>query len=421
MNPIPVEVGVIGLWHLGLVTCAGLAAAGHRVVATDPDPKTVRRVASGELPVYEPGLAEALAAGVEQGRIRIVSDLDELRGTDLAWVTVDTPMREDCSVDLTGIDTVVEDLASVGPDTVLISSQLPLGTTRRYRRVLNRHRTVAVGYLPENLRLGSALADFARDTPILVGTDDSAVVQAVSGLFEGREIRQNRPESAELSKHATNSLLALTVTFANRIGDLARQSGADAYEVEANLRADPRFGSRLPLKPGPAFSGGTLQRDLRSLSEVSIQHGLPTDWIDQILTANDTRTADLLAVAEPESGWADHEVLLMGWVYKADTDSTRDAPGTVWAELLTEAGARVRVYEPVLDRLELAGLPNLSDLAEAVEGVHTVVTVRPATAPHHHITGLAARAGVSTILDVWNEIPEGGHPFKLVTPGRRPS
>lgn len=410
------RVAVVGLWHLGLVTCAGLAERGHEVVAVDPDADLIRALVAGDLPVHEPGLAEALAAAVAAGRLRFTDDLSQLAGCDLAWLTFDTPLAADGAPDTASIDAVVDALPAV-PPVLLVSSQVPVGTCVGIQQRLAARGPVAVGYVPENLRLGRALQDFREPDFVVVGASDPAVADLVGELV-GHEVFACDPATAELAKHALNALLATVITFANGIGDVAEAVGADAHVVAEILRKDSRVSPRLPLIPGSAFFGGTLARDLHALRLASSRHGLAPGVVDAVLAANERRTADLVERLGRLVALEGARIALLGFVYKPGTDAMRDAPGHAFARQLRARGATVVVHEPAIARGEWSD-GWVASAEEALAGADAAVLVRrgvidPAQLAAH-LEGHRTRA----VLDLWDELPAAmPRTTRVLTPGR---
>lgn len=410
------RVAVVGLWHLGLVTCAGLAERGHDVIAVDPDAERVRALVAGRLPVHEPGLAEALAEAVAAGRLRFSDDLAELAGCDLAWLTVDTPLAADGSPDTTSIDALVDGLEAV-PPIVLVSSQVPVGTCGAIQERLASRASVAVGYVPENLRLGRALQDFREPDFVVVGASEPRVASAVTELL-GQPVYACELATAELAKHALNALLATVITFANGIGDVAESVGADAHAVAEILRKDSRLSPRLPLVPGSAFFGGTLARDLHALRLASARHDIGLDVVRAVLAANERRTADLverLGRLVPLDG---ARVALLGFVYKPGTDAMRDAPGHAFERALRARGAAVAIHEPAVAPSEWTG-GWVETPEEALAGADAVILVRRGVTEPARLAALVAQHAPRAVLDLWGELPAHVGPETVVlTPGR---
>jgi UDPglucose 6-dehydrogenase len=403
------------------VTATSLALRDQHVLVSDPDPDVVQAARAGVLTIHEPELNDEFARAVTNGLIRVV-DIDAIWSlVEPVWIAVDTPMHTDSSADMRVIDDIVNALArrTDGPQVVLVSSQIPVGTTRSFEDRLGPDRCVA--YLPENLRLGRAMKDFAVGGPLIVGTRSPRAVAAVRSLFPERPLTLNDPETAELTKHATNAFLAETITFANRIGDLAREVGADAYAVEANLRMDNRIGTGLPLRPGAPFSGGTLARDLRAIAASGEHYGLDTSWLHALLAYNEQRVDHLLSLVERMNGRPLDRVLLLGWVYKADTTSTRDAPGLRWHSALIRRGAEVVVYEPALPAGALGPIAHATDLSSGLRRVDAVIVTRPGVCEVPEFTAKARESGTGVVLDLWRWLAPDEHGIRVIEPGRHPA
>ncbi len=236
------KVVVLGLWHLGCVTAA-CCAEYFAVVGLDFDHELIGKLRRGELPVFEPGLPELIARHFENRRLSFSSDAKQaLKTADVLWVCYDTPVDRN---DVADNDFVLRNLdrcaAELRPGTtILISSQLPVGKCRRLQKKY-ASRNLSFAYSPENLRLGNALETFRHPDRIVAGVGDEAARVRLRELFApfiGDRVLWMTPESAEMTKHAINTFLALSVTFANEIARLCEVIGADAREVEKGLRSE---------------------------------------------------------------------------------------------------------------------------------------------------------------------------------------
>jgi UDPglucose 6-dehydrogenase len=354
------KVCVIGLWHLGAVTASCLASAGHDVAGLDFDPEITRKLQTGQPPLYEPGLAELVQEGIAQGRLCFYSVLtDALAGAEVVWVTYDTPVNEE---DLADVDFVVDRVGRLFPHLaagtlVLISSQLPVGTTRRVEKAYMEaypSKPITFGYIPENLRLGKAVNAFTQPDRVVVGVRDSKDRERVTNLFKPftERIEWMSVESAEMTKHALNGFLATSVTFINEIATLCERVGADAKEVERALKSDARIGSRAYLSPGAAFAGGTLARDIRFLIQLGAAHRQPTHLFSAVQESNDAhkgwarRTLDFLVPS-----LYGQRVAVWGLTYKAGTDTLRRSASVELCVWLTERGADPQVHDPAIKAL----------------------------------------------------------------------
>ena len=251
------------------MTAACLAAGGHDVVGLDPDEEVVKGLGEGHPPLHEPGLADLVRAGLDDGNLRFTADPgNALKDADLLWVTFDTPVDEHDRADVAWLRARLDEVAdALEPGIlVLISSQVPAGFCRTVARDW-AERSVTLGCSPENLRLGKAIEVFRNPDRVVVGLAEQADRPRVETLLEPftDRIVWMRLESAEMTKHALNAFLATSVTFANELARLCELTGADAREVEAGLKSEVRIGPRAYLAPGAAFAGGTLARDVRFL------------------------------------------------------------------------------------------------------------------------------------------------------------
>jgi UDPglucose 6-dehydrogenase len=349
------EVGVVGLWHLGCTIAAAWSGLGHRVHAVEFDESVATQIATGRAPLFEPGLDEALAAGIKGGRLSVTSDPTVLSACAFVFVAYDTPVRDDDSSDTTVIEQAIERIAPhLGSDAIVVmSAQLPVGTARRLRA---RLKAVSPGceltYSPENLRLGEALSCYRKPGHIVIGADDEAAGDGVERLFapmDGVVLRMSLP-SAEMAKHGINSFLATSITFSNQLADLCSASGADFADVAAAMRRDPRIGSRAYLTPGIGFSGGTLGRDLRVLESVSQTAGDAAPLFGALWSYNHRRHDAVRARCERELGTVSGRTLsLLGMTYKPGTSTLRRSLPLEVARSLAAAGARLRAYDPKAD------------------------------------------------------------------------
>src|ERR1044071_7765936 len=244
------NICVYGLWHLGCVTAACLAER-FRTVGLDPDTATVDDLSKGKPPIPEPGLDLLIQAGISVGMLTFTTDISASSAADIIWVAFDTPVDEDDRAD---VEYVVTRISLLFPylregAVVLISSQIPVGTTSRIEaayRVAFPHKDVRFAYSPENLRLGKALEVFRKPGRIVVGTRTDADRELLAPLlipFCDNLIWMS-VESAEMTKHALNAFLANSIAFINEIAAVCEEVGADARQVEKGLKSDERIGPR---------------------------------------------------------------------------------------------------------------------------------------------------------------------------------
>jgi len=367
-------VAVLGLWHLGSIAAAGWSTLGKRVFAWDPDPTLRHGIASGIGPVVEPGLEEALTQALEAGMLTVVDEpLDAIRAAGVVHLAFDTRTGEDGLPNDPRLDAAVELFASSAPPQMLlaISSQIPVGTCARWRQRLARaERGLLLAYVPENLRLGRALDDFLHPSRVVIGADVDEAHERAADLFAPADAPALRVSlaSAEMAKHATNAYLGLCVAFANDLAWLALAAGADPAEVGDALRADPRVSPSAPLRPGAAFSGATLARDLSTLRTLGVRHGR-SDLFAGALASNDRHSEIAIGWLEDElGGLAGTQIAIAGLTYKPGTSTLRDSLPLRIAERLLAAGARVAAWDPHAESFPLPpGMERAASLAECVE------------------------------------------------------
>jgi UDPglucose 6-dehydrogenase len=348
------KICVLGLWHLGSVTAAGLAEVGHQVIGLDFDAATVAGLRAGVAPVFEPGLGELIARGLSSGRLRFAARLDELEDVDVLWVTYDTPVDDEDNADTNFVMAQIERaLPAMNADTLLlVSSQLPVGSMRRLEETAGGSRRVAC--CPENLRLGRAVSDFLHPERVVVGVRSARDRQRLQDLLSviAPSIEWMSIESAEMTKHAINAFLATSVVFANEIASLCESVGADARQVERGLKSDSRIGRRAYLAPGSAFAGGTLARDVAFLNNTSLERGVATPLLSSVLPSNELHKYwvqnNLQKLFKDLSRTT---VAVWGLAYKPGTDTLRRSQAVELCDWMISVGVSVRVHDPLVKDL----------------------------------------------------------------------
>lgn len=375
------QVTVFGLWHLGCVTAACLAEAGHQVVGLDRDCRVIEGLRRGEPPLFEPGLTELIQQQSAAGRLRFTDDpRDALAGSELVWVTFDTPVNERDEADVAFVRRELEAVAGLlSPEQLLLlSSQVPVGFSRDLERDW-AGRGVRVAVSPENLRLGKALEAFRNSERMVVGVRSEADRRFLEPLLSPicRRIEWMSVESAEMTKHALNAFLATSVTFINEIARLCEAVGADAKEVERGLKSEARIGPQAYLAPGGAIAGGTLKRDLQFLARRGRDCEVATPLVSGVLASNAAHEDWLRRHLERLLAGIDQPVVtLLGLTYKPGTDTLRRSSSIELGRWLATRGVRVKACDPAVRRLppELSPLIELQATAEeALAGADAAV------------------------------------------------
>ena len=354
------KICVQGLWHLGSVTAACLASIGHDVVGLDSDINTIDGLNQGKATLFEPGLDDLLQAGITKGRLRFTTSItDAAADAEVLWVAFDTPVDDDDRAD---VDFVLNQIKIVLPlladgTVVLVSSQMPVGSVHNLEVFVREHlpnKQLSFACSPENLRLGKSLDVFLKPDRIVVGvrTDDARIKLEKMLLPVTERIEWMSVESAEMTKHAINSFLATSITFANEIAAICELVGADAKEVERGLKTEMRIGSKAYLGPGGPFAGGTLARDIEFLGVESRAKNLVTPLLSSVRTSNDEHKNWVRRkLLEKFPSLKGITIAVGGLTYKPGTDTLRRSLAVELCDWLIEQGAIVHVHDPVVRQL----------------------------------------------------------------------
>jgi UDPglucose 6-dehydrogenase len=377
------KVAIVGLWHLGIVTAACLAKAGHEVIGYDPDKTIIENLQQNIAPIFEPGLDDLL----KTHSLSYSSQPDIIHSADIVWINFDTPVDENDIADIMYVKNEIEKLAShiKNNSLLLISSQLPVGTTRKIQQQISQQypeKNIRFGYIPENLRLGKAINVFTHADRFVVGLDhqeDQEIVKSLLGKFTEHFVWMSI-ESAEMTKHALNAFLAVSVTFINEIATLCESVGANASEVEAGLKSEERIGPKAYLRAGGAIAGGTLMRDINYLNQIGTQLKHPVPLLSSVLQSNayhkdwvHRKIHDLLQELKNKT------VAVLGLTYKANTNTLRRSSSVETCQWLSQHGVIVNAFDPAIQNLpnDCAEYINLKTNIE--DALHTADAVVVAT------------------------------------------
>ena len=349
------KVCVLGLWHLGSVTAACLASVGHDVTGLDSNSGIVEKLQKAEPPVSEPGLDGLIREGINAGQLRFTSDAKiAISSAEVLWVTYDTPVDENDQADVEFVfEEVLKLLSFLSIDTtVLVSSQLPVGSIRRFEDISVEkypEKNTRFAYSPENLRLGKSLDVFLHPDRVIIGVrrqEDREILGELLGSITDKILWMS-VESAEMTKHAINAFLGMSITFINEIASICEIIGADAHEVETGLKSETRIGPAAYLSPGAAFAGGTLARDIEFLKNMGSLNNLVNPLISSIRKSNDEHKKwiqrRLFAVL---GGLKGKRIAVWGLTYKPGTNTLRRSLSVEMCNWLQEQGAEIAVHDP---------------------------------------------------------------------------
>jgi UDPglucose 6-dehydrogenase len=371
------NICVLGLWHLGCVTAA-CSARHFQVVGLDFDAANIAKLNSGQAPLFEPGLNELIAEGLAAKKLTFTTDPKiACARADILWLCYDTPVNED---DESDVDFVLGQLCRALPHLpkgalVLISAQLPVGVCRRLEAEFPDFHFACS---PENLRLGKAIDAFEKAERVIVGIRNDAKKPLLEELFApfAPQILFMRTESAEMVKHALNSFLALSITFINEVARLCEHVGADAKEVSAGLKSEPRIGPKAYLGPGGPFAGGTLARDVVALTQLAAAKNEKISVIPAIKQSNDLHRGWALRRLQSRLGdLRGRKIAVLGLTYTTNTDTLRRSAAVELCRNLLAEGAGVHAFDPAVKQLpaELAGVRLASQITGALNGADAAV------------------------------------------------
>lgn len=366
------KVTVLGLWHLGSVTAA-CTATRFQVTGLEADPAIVAALSEGKAPLFEPGLDALISEGIARGTLSFTTDpKTACTDADVLWLCLDTPVDEN---DVSDVDSVLsalrKALPSLPPDRlVLISSQLPVGTCSALEKEYPQFHFACC---PENLRLGKAIEVFTLADRYVLGIRSDEAKPLLEELFAPftRQIVFMRTESAEMVKHAINSFLAASVTFINEIARICELTGADAKEVSTGLKTDIRIGPKAYLGPGGPFAGGTLARDVVTLTDIASSNGENLSLIPAIKQSNDGHRRWTLQRLRSRLGdLRGKTIAVLGLTYKPGTDTLRRSAAVELCRALISEGCSVQAYDPVIKSSsgELSGVKLGSSAGESLVG-----------------------------------------------------
>ena len=356
-------VAVIGLWHLGTVTAACLASYGRKVIGVDPNPETVANLRKGVIPVYEPGLAELVKEQQAKGMLSFTTDFGSaVKRSDYVVMGFDTPVRSDDSPDLSPI---FSSLSKAMPhmrdgSLLVVSSQVPVGTCDMMRVLIKKRRPrldFGIACVPENLKLGDAVARFRSPDFLVIGADSKRDLASAKQLysFAAAPLVEVDLKTAEMVKHAINSFLACEVSFANELGNLCDKLGVDSFRVADALHLDPRIGKYARLNSGLGFAGGTLARDVNVLRTLGREEKVKTSLLDAVVRVN--RDQNLMVAKRLKLIFGRISGLrigALGLTYKPGTSAIRRSVAIEIINELARKGAVVKAYDPKADISKLS-------------------------------------------------------------------
>ncbi len=363
-----IKIGIIGLGHVGLPTALGFAELGEEVVGVDDDREKVVLISDGVMPFHEPGAELLLRKHLGSGRFRVEADVSNaVVQSEVLFVCVGTPQREDGSADLSQVEAVARTIAQnlSGYKLIVEKSTTPVRTAEQIKRTILRYRNgdqdFEVAVNPEFLREGSAIHDFFNPRRIVLGVESSRsrdlLLRIYQPLLDRLSAEKNEPSAdkrvlvtnlntAEIIKHASNAFLATKISFINMVADLCEATNADVGEVAYGLGLDPRIGPEF-LQAGVGFGGYCLPKDLRALIRIGEQQEVNVGFLREVEHINQQRIERVLEKIR-QALWVlrGKTVGILGLAFKPMTDDIREAPSLRIIDRLLREGVSLRLHDP---------------------------------------------------------------------------
>ena len=374
-------IAVIGTGYVGLVTAAGFAELGSEVWCVDVDADKVARLQRGEVPIYEPGLAECLTRNRE--RMHFSTELSQaLDHARLLFVAVGTPPTYSGDADLSAVNAVVSAMPASDRHALIMKSTVPVGTGTAIQRVFAEQGKSAFAYVscPEFLKEGSALEDFMDPDRVVIGDNGNWAGDAVAALYEPLDAALVRTDvaSAEMVKLAANAFLATKISFINEIANVCEETGADVREVARGMGLDQRIGPHF-LRPGIGFGGSCFPKDVSALKQLAGNSGYHFQLLTAVIEVNELQKRRVISKLQKHLGpLVGKRITLLGLAFKANTDDMREASSLVLAARLNADGAHVRAYDPIAEeeaRKMMSGVDFAGSALEAVEDADACILV----------------------------------------------
>jgi UDPglucose 6-dehydrogenase len=350
------KIAVVGSGYVGLVLGACLAETGNDVTCVDKDEAKIRMLRKGRVPIYEPGLTELVTRNKEEGRLTFTTQLSRaVKNSQIIFIAVGTPQGDDGSADLQHVMSVAREIGRSmdGYKVIVNKSTVPVGTAEKVRAVIRRETThpFSVVSNPEFLKQGAAVDDFMKPDRVVIGAADPRGAELIVALHEpfmrtGAPILVMDCESAELSKYASNAILATKISFMNEIANVCELFGADVDRVRQAVGSDKRIGTSF-LFPGVGFGGSCFPKDVKALVRFSSDKKYDFKILKAVDAVNESQKRLLLRKMDAHFGsLKGRTIAVWGLAFKPKTDDMREAPAIAIINGLLERGAKVQAFDP---------------------------------------------------------------------------
>lgn len=346
---------VFGAGYVGLVTGTGLSDLGHEVLLYDIDPDRIAKLNDGRVPIYEPGLGDLIHRNQRGGRLHFATEIPaNFADADAYFIAVGTPPGPDGAADLSAVMAVADTIAKVAirKAIVVVKSTVPVGTCDAVQARLAASKvSLEVVSNPEFLKEGDAVADFFKPDRVVVGARSDEARQLLRELYaplqlSGERLVMTDPRSSELIKYASNTMLAIRISFMNELSRLCHATGADIHAVRLGVGTDSRIGKKF-LYAGPGYGGSCFPKDVQALAALGRENGVQLKVAEAAHLANEEQAVFLAQLVEKAlDGVMGKQITLWGLAFKPETDDVRESPAVKLATALIERGAKVVGHDP---------------------------------------------------------------------------
>lgn len=383
------NICVIGTGYVGLVTGTCFADLGNNVIGVDINRERVESLERGEMPIYEPGLAEMVERNMAAGRLKFTTSYEEgLQDAEFVFICVGTPEGVDGEADLQYVRSAAEKIASLmeRPLIIINKSTVPVGTGDWVADIVRHAQPEPVEFsvvsCPEFLREGAAISDFMHPDRTVLGSTDQKAAEAVAQLYLPLRapIVMTDLRTAEMIKYASNAFLATRISFINEISIICEKLGADVIEVAQGMGFDKRIGHHF-LQAGVGYGGSCFPKDVKALAYMAQTHGMHPQLLHAVMDINQFQRKHVILKLHDLLGSVSGKTIgLLGLAFKENTDDIRESPALDIARYLIEQGATVRAYDPVAMENSARAFPQIvmcSNAYEVADGVDALVVATP--------------------------------------------
>lgn len=375
------QVGIIGTGYVGLVSGVSFGELGHRILAGDIIPEKVQMINKGEPPIFENGLKELLNELLAKNLLEATLDISQVvKESDVIFICTGTPSAADGSIDITYVKSAATDIANALKDvdefkTIVVKSTVIPSTTKNVilpliEKVSGKRAGIdfGIGMNPEFLKEGVAIEDFRHPDRVVIGAEDPRSRAMIAELYESFdcEILHVDSTTAELIKYASNSFLAVKISYINEIANIAEKVGANIDLTAKGMGLDSRISPKF-LRPGIGFGGSCFPKDVKALKARGEQLGMPVEMLTAALFTNKKQPLRAVELLESMISLEDKTVALLGLAFKPETDDMREAPSIIITNALLEKGAKVVGYDPIAKETAEKALPTAVKLVDSVE------------------------------------------------------